>query len=62
MAKALGQMIEEERSHLSWVKEWLDEQAAIRGAIVSELMARYAAIDDRIYDAVTAELGWRSAA
>lgn len=62
VAEALGQMIEEEKSHLSWVKEWLDEQAAIRGAIVTELMARYAAVDDRIYNAVTAELGWRSAA
>ena len=62
VAKALGQMIEEEKSHLSWVKEWLDEQEATRGALVTELMARYAAVDDRIYDAVTAELGWRSAA
>ncbi len=62
VAEALRQMIEEEKNHLSWVKEWLDEQASRRGAVVSELMSRYAAVDDRIYDAVTAELGWRSAA
>ena len=58
----LAQMIEEEKSHLSWVKEWLDRQALVRGPMVKETMRRYAEVDRRIYEAVTLELGWRVAA
>ena len=62
VATTLRRMLEEEKGHLSWVKQWLDEQAASRGATVAALMARFTAVDRQIYGAVTAELGWRSAA
>lgn len=58
----LRRMLEEEKGHLSWVKRWLDEQAATRGSIVAETMRRYAEVDARVYDALTLELGWRVAA
>ena len=53
---------EEEKGHLSWVKAWLEDQAVRRGPMVRELMTRYAAVDRRIYDEMTVQLGWRSAA
>lgn len=59
---ALRQMLEEEKGHLSWVKRWLDEQAARRGNEVHDLMRRYAHVDRQVYDALTLELGWRIAA
>jgi rubrerythrin len=62
VAATLRRMIEEEKGHLSWVKVWLEGQAVHRGPVVRELMTRYAAVDRRIYDAVTLELGWRSVA
>lgn len=58
----LRQMLEEEKGHLSWVKQWLDHQAVIRGTVVRDTMRRYAEVDRRIYDALTLELGWRVAA
>lgn len=58
----LVRMLEEERGHLSWVKQWLDRQAVTRGTIVGETMRRYAEVDRRVYDALTLELGWRVAA
>jgi hypothetical protein len=58
----LRRMIEEEKGHLSWVKRWLDEQTLLRGSVVTETMRRYAEVDERIYDELTLELGWRVAA
>jgi demethoxyubiquinone hydroxylase (CLK1/Coq7/Cat5 family) len=58
----LRRMIEEEKGHLTWVKHWLDQQAIGRGDEVRDVMRRYVALDARIYDAVTLELGWREAA
>lgn len=62
VAAALRQMLEEEKGHLTWVKAWLDHEAMTRGAEVREIMQRYAAVDARIYDALTLELGWKVAA
>ena len=59
---ALRQMIEEEKDHLSWVKQWLDRQAVQRGPVVNDIMRRYAEVDERVYNALTLELGWRVAA
>jgi bacterioferritin (cytochrome b1) len=59
---ALRRMLEEEKGHLSWVKQWLDLQAITRGTEVREIMERYAAVDRQVYDALTIELGWRMAA
>lgn len=55
-------MLEEEKGHLSWVRDWLKEQSSTRGAEVELLMRRYAQVDARIYDALTGELGWKVAA
>ena len=62
VADALRLMLEEEKGHLSWVKEWLDREAAGRGDEVREVMRRYTEVDRRVYDALTLELGWREAA
>jgi rubrerythrin len=60
--RALRQMLEEEKGHLSWVKRWLDQQALVRGQVVGEIMRQYAEVDRRVYDCLTTELGWRMAA
>ena len=52
----------EEKGHLRWVKRWLDEQAAARGPVVGETLARYTAADALVYAKLTAELEWRVAA
>ena len=62
VAATLRRMLEEEKDHLAWVKGWLDKQAITRAAEVREVLHRYAAADERIYSAVSAEYGWRQAA
>jgi len=62
IAATLQRMLEEERGHLKWVKLWLDKQAASRPTEVREVMRRYAAADELIYAAISAEYGWRLAA
>jgi hypothetical protein len=58
----LQRMIEEEKSHLSWVKDWLDAQAAARGHDLDGLMRLYRAVDQRIYAELADEYGYRKAA
>ena len=62
VAATLSRMIDEERGHLIWVKRWLDKQSARRPEEVREVMRRYAAVDERVYAAISAEYGWRLAA
>ena len=62
IATTLRRMLDEERGHLTWVKHWLDKQAATRPTEVREVMRRYAAADEVIYAAISAEYGWRLAA
>jgi len=62
VCQTLERMLEEEKGHLRLVKRWLDEQAAIRGPMVAETMARYTAADALVYAEMTAELEWRVAA
>jgi demethoxyubiquinone hydroxylase (CLK1/Coq7/Cat5 family) len=62
IATTLRRMLDEERGHLTWVKHWLDKQAATRPTEVREVMRRYAAADAVIYAAISAEYGWRLAA
>ncbi len=62
IAATLRRMLDEERGHLTWVKHWLDNQCAIRPTEVREVMRRYAAADELIYAAMSAEYGWRVAA
>jgi bacterioferritin (cytochrome b1) len=62
VAATLRRMLDEERGHLTWVKKWLDEQSTQRPDEVREVMRRYAAADERVYAAISAEYGWRLAA
>ena len=47
--RTLLRMVEEEKHHLSWVKRWLDREEARRPGHVRALMARYEAVDERVY-------------
>ena len=62
VAVTLQRMLEEEKGHLSWVKQWLDEQARERGTQVRDVIRRYASADQQIYDVLSAEYGFRTAA
>jgi demethoxyubiquinone hydroxylase (CLK1/Coq7/Cat5 family) len=62
VAATLRRMLDEERGHLTWVKKWLDKQSAQRPDEVRDAMRRYAAVDERVYTALSAEYGWRLAA
>ena len=62
VAATLRRMLDEERGHLAWVKRWLDRQALTRRAEVAATLRNYAAVDARVYDALTGELGWREEA
>ena len=62
IAATLRRMLDEERGHLTWVKGWLDKQAAVRPAEVREVMRRYAEADEAVYAAISVEYGWRRAA
>jgi len=62
VAATLRRMLDEERGHLTWVKHWLDRQAATRPTEVREVMRRYSEVDERVYAAISSEYGWRLAA
>lgn len=62
VAATLRRMLDEERGHLTWVKHWLDKQAATRPAEVRAVMRRYSEVDERVYAAISTEYGWRLAA
>jgi len=55
-------MLEEEKGHLSWVRDWLKQQSAQRGAEVRQILRGYAAADVHIYHTIARELGWKEAA
>ena len=52
--KTLQRMVDEEASHLSWVKIWLDERAS-EGRDVAALMDELRAVDERVYEELRAE-------
>ena len=52
----LQRMLDEERDHLSWVKRWLDGRPE-SGA----LLARYSAVDERMYHEFLEFYGWSDA-
>jgi hypothetical protein len=60
--ETLRRMIEEEKHHLSWVREWLDRQETARGGEVAALIRRYGEVDAGIYDSFVQEYGWKAAA
>ena len=58
----LDRMVEEEKDHLSWVKDWLEEEAQSRGVLLKPVLDRYAIADAHVYDELLHEYGFRSAA
>jgi len=54
----LYRMIEDERYHLSWVKEWLDERASTSGIEVEPILERYASVDASVYAELLRLHGW----
>jgi len=47
--RTLLRMVEEEESHLSWVKRWLDAQAETRPDEGLDALTRYAKVDEEVY-------------
>lgn len=60
--EALHIMLEEEKHHLSWVKEWLDREAQRRGRPLRDLLQRYQRADDQVYEKLVIEYEFREAA
>ena len=58
----LERMVEEEKAHLSWVKDWLEEEAESRGVALQTVLATYAVADAHVYDELRREYGFRVAA
>jgi tRNA isopentenyl-2-thiomethyl-A-37 hydroxylase MiaE len=58
---ALYRMIEEERHHLTWVKEWLDRRARERNVNIEPIVERYTAADSVLYPELLREHGWITA-
>lgn len=52
----LQRMLDGERDHLSWVRRWLDARPG-----ADALLARWAAVDERVYQAHLAAHGWTDA-
>ena len=49
--KTLQQLIDEEVGHIRWVKDRLDDYAAIHGeAVVKEMLDRFQRIDEQVYN------------
>lgn len=58
----LRRMLDDERGHLSWVREWLARQTGARRAAVPTLMHRYAAVDAAIHAQLMHDYHWRDLA
>lgn len=58
--RALRQMIEEERDHLSWVRDWLHEEADRRHLDLADVLGEYARADDVVYRELSIEHGFTS--
>lgn len=57
IAETLRTMIADEAGHISWVRDWLDEYAALHGkAVVQAKLREYEAVDREIYAGV---MQWR---
>ncbi|HEX6309454.1 MAG TPA: ferritin-like domain-containing protein [Longimicrobiales bacterium] len=60
--RALEQMLEEEKGHLSWVADWLPLEAQRRGIDLRPVLEEYALADTRVYDELMYEYRFRVAA
>jgi rubrerythrin len=59
----LRRLLDEERDHLSWVKQWLEEQEQVRGReVVVQTMRDFADADETIYAQLCDEYGFARAA
>jgi demethoxyubiquinone hydroxylase (CLK1/Coq7/Cat5 family) len=58
--QTLRRMVEEEKDHLSWVKDWLDASARRRGVDLHAALAPWVELDDRVYAELAEEYGWRA--
>jgi hypothetical protein len=54
----LERMVEEEKGHLSWVRDWLEEEADSRGISLKTVLRRYAAVDRTVYEQLLQEYGF----
>lgn len=54
----LHRMVDEEKDHLDWVRDWLEEHARRRGADLRAVLARYAELDERVYRTLIVEYGY----
>ena len=60
--ETLLRMVEEEKQHLSWVRDWLDAEAKRRGIDLRNVLAAYAVADERVYRELRYEYEFRVAA
>ena len=60
--EALHIMLEEEKHHLSWVKEWLEQEAQRRGRSLKDLLLQYQRADDQVYERLIVEYDFEAAA
>jgi demethoxyubiquinone hydroxylase (CLK1/Coq7/Cat5 family) len=58
----LRRMVEEEKDHLSWVKEWLEREGERRRVDVRAVLDEFQRIDDLVYAEMTARYGFAEAA
>jgi hypothetical protein len=59
VAATLRRVLDEERSHISWVKRWLDGQVTKGRRTVREALRHYTLADQRIYGSLCREHGVR---
>ena len=57
----LNRMVEEEKEHLSWVRDWLEEEADSRGVALKSVLRAYAAADRCVYDELLREYDFTGA-
>jgi hypothetical protein len=60
--KALADVIEKEKGHLSWIADWLQIEAERRRINVREVLDRFSVADARVYGELIYEYRFRAAA
>ncbi|MGH9419061.1 MAG: ferritin-like domain-containing protein [Thermoanaerobaculia bacterium] len=62
VAATLRRMLVDERWHLTWLREWLRDEAMLNAAKVSAAVSRYSAADQLICEELSIAYGFRKAA
>ena len=60
--EALEIMLQEEKHHLSWVRDWLEDEAKRRGHNLNEVLRTYQCADDVVYEQLLIEYQFQKAA